>query len=43
MHDMVIRGDGTGADPVMANIATDGDRITVVGTLVSVSENPPAL
>ena len=33
MHDMVIRGgkvyDGTGAEPVVADIAIDGDRITV--------------
>jgi N-acyl-D-aspartate/D-glutamate deacylase len=37
MHDIIIRGgkvyDGTGADPVMADIAIDGDRISVVGTL----------
>ena len=35
MHDVVIRGgkvyDGTGAEPVMADIAIDGDRIAVVG------------
>jgi N-acyl-D-aspartate/D-glutamate deacylase len=37
MHDMVIRGgkvyDGTGAEPVMADIAIDGDRITAVGAV----------
>ncbi|MCB1686952.1 MAG: amidohydrolase family protein [Halioglobus sp.] len=37
MHDMVIRGgkvyDGTGADPVMADVAIDGDRIAVVGVV----------
>jgi N-acyl-D-aspartate/D-glutamate deacylase len=39
MHDMVIRGgkvyDGTGAEPVMADIAIDGDRITVVGAVAA--------
>jgi N-acyl-D-aspartate/D-glutamate deacylase len=37
MHDMVIRGgkvyDGTGADPIMADVAIDGDKISVVGTV----------
>ena len=37
MHDIVIRGgkvyDGTGADPVMADVAIDGDRISAVGTI----------
>jgi N-acyl-D-aspartate/D-glutamate deacylase len=36
-HDLVIRGglvvDGTGADPVPADVAIDGDRITVVGAV----------
>jgi N-acyl-D-amino-acid deacylase len=39
MHDMVIRGgkvyDGTGAEPVMADIAIDGDRITAVGVVAA--------
>ncbi|MBK6511528.1 MAG: amidohydrolase family protein [Haliea sp.] len=39
MHDMVIRGgkvyDGTGTEPVMADIAIDGDRITVVGAVTA--------
>ncbi len=39
MHDMVIRGgkvyDGTGAEPVMADIAIDGDRITAVGAVAA--------
>ena len=34
MHDMIIRGglvyDGTGADPVKADIAIDGDRVSAV-------------
>lgn len=37
MHDLVIRGgkvyDGTGAEPVDADVAIDGDRITAVGTV----------
>ncbi len=37
MHDMVIRGgkvyDGTGADPVLADVAIDGDRISMVGVV----------
>ena len=36
-HDLVITGgtvvDGTGADPVRADVAVDGDRITAVGTI----------
>jgi N-acyl-D-amino-acid deacylase len=36
-HDLIIRGgsvlDGTGADPVVADVAVDGDRITAVGDL----------
>ena len=39
MHDMVIRGgkvyDGTGAEPVMADIAIDGDKITAVGAVAA--------
>lgn len=35
MHDIVIRGgevaDGTGADPVRADVAIDGERVTAVG------------
>jgi len=35
MHDMVIRGgkvyDGTGADPIMADVAIDGDKISLIG------------
>ena len=35
MHDMVIRGgrvfDGTGADPVVADVAIDNGKITLVG------------
>jgi N-acyl-D-amino-acid deacylase len=38
-HDLVIRGglvvDGTGADPVRADVAVDGERITTVGTVDS--------
>ena len=38
-HDLVITGgtvvDGTGADPVRADVAVDGDRITAVGTIVA--------
>jgi N-acyl-D-amino-acid deacylase len=37
MHDLVIRGgtvvDGTGAAPLVADVAVDGDRITTVGTV----------
>ncbi|CAA0095691.1 putative protein [Halioglobus japonicus] len=37
MHDIVIRGgkvyDGTGAEPVMADIAIDGDKISAVGDI----------
>ena len=37
MHDLVIRAgtvvDGTGAPPVAADVAIDGDRITVVGSV----------
>ena len=37
MHDLVIRGgkvyDGTGASPIEADVAIDGDRITAVGTV----------
>jgi N-acyl-D-aspartate/D-glutamate deacylase len=37
MHDIVIRGgevaDGTGAEPVRADVAIDGDRITAVGAV----------
>jgi N-acyl-D-aspartate/D-glutamate deacylase len=37
MHDLVIRGglvyDGTGADPVVADVAIEGDRIVAVGTV----------
>jgi N-acyl-D-aspartate/D-glutamate deacylase len=36
MHDIVIRGgqvaDGTGAEPVRADVAIDGDRVSAVGT-----------
>ncbi|MBP6151688.1 amidohydrolase family protein, partial [Candidatus Neomicrothrix sp.] len=36
-HDLVITGgtvvDGTGAEPVRADVAVDGDRITAVGTV----------
>jgi N-acyl-D-aspartate/D-glutamate deacylase len=39
MHDLVIRGgqvfDGTGADPIMADIAIDGDKITAVGDIAN--------
>jgi len=38
-HDLVIRGglvvDGTGADPIRADVAVDGERITTVGTVDS--------
>lgn len=37
MHDLVIRGgmvvDGTGAEPYLADVAVDGDRITAVGSV----------
>ncbi|NQX89346.1 MAG: amidohydrolase family protein, partial [Halioglobus sp.] len=37
MHDMIIRGgliyDGTGAEPRMADVAIDGDRISAVGAI----------
>ena len=37
MHDTVIRGglvvDGSGGEPVLADIAIDGDTITAVGTV----------
>src|SRR5580692_2429367 len=37
MHDIVIRGgevaDGRGADPVRADVATDGTRVTAVGMI----------
>ncbi len=37
MHDLVIRGgtvvDGTGAPPFVADVAIDGDRIAIVGTV----------
>src|SRR4051812_33651856 len=37
MHDLVVRGgtvvDGTGAPPFVADVAIDGDRITVVGAV----------
>ncbi|MSO78552.1 MAG: amidohydrolase [Acidimicrobiia bacterium] len=36
-HDLVLRGgtvvDGTGADPVRADVAIDGDRVTAVGSV----------
>jgi N-acyl-D-aspartate/D-glutamate deacylase len=36
-HDLVLRGgtvvDGTGADPIPADVAVDGDRITAVGAI----------
>ncbi len=36
-HDLIIRGgtviDGTGAEPVRADVAVDGDRVTVLGDL----------
>ena len=36
-HDLVIRGgtvvDGTGAPPVRADVAVDGDRVTAVGSV----------
>lgn len=35
MHDLVIRGgtlvDGTGAEPIRADVAIDGERIVAVG------------
>jgi N-acyl-D-amino-acid deacylase len=38
MHDLVIRGglvvDGSGAEPFMADIAIDGDRISLIGKVV---------
>ena len=38
MHDIVIRhgdvADGTGAGPVLADVAVDGDRVTEVGGAV---------
>lgn len=40
MHDMVIRGgkvyDGTGEAPVLADVAIDGDKISIVGEVASV-------
>ena len=39
MHDLVIRGgtvvDGTGGAPYRADVAIDGDRITIVGTVTA--------
>lgn len=39
MHDLLIRGgqvfDGTGADPVVADIAIDGDKITAIGVIAA--------
>lgn len=39
-HDLIISGgsviDGTGADPIKADVAVDGDRITRVGDLTGV-------
>ncbi len=36
-HDLVLRGgtvvDGTGAEPVLADVAVDGDRITAIGVI----------
>src|SRR4051794_9495112 len=38
-HDLIIRGgsvlDGTGAEPVLADVAVDGDRITAIGDLTA--------
>lgn len=39
MHDLVIRGgtvvDGSGGAPIVADVAIDGDRITLVGTVTA--------
>ncbi|MEO0440899.1 MAG: amidohydrolase family protein, partial [Pseudomonadota bacterium] len=37
MHDLIIRGgtivDGTGGKPFVGDVAIDGDRVTMVGTV----------
>jgi N-acyl-D-amino-acid deacylase len=39
MHDLVIRGgtvvDGTGGKPFVADVAIDGDRVSLVGTVAA--------
>ena len=39
MHDLVIRGgtvvDGTGGEPFVADVAIDGDRVSLVGTVAA--------
>ena len=39
MHDLVIRGgtvvDGTGGKPFVADVAIDGDRVSLVGTVTA--------
>jgi N-acyl-D-aspartate/D-glutamate deacylase len=47
MHDLVIRGgqvfDGAGADPIMADIAIDGDKITAIGGISAAQAHCGAL